>query len=388
MDQVWRLFADVAGWSGWNGCISGARVVPGGRLAAGATLVWAFRPIRRRYLYRLPAIARLVVVEPEREVTWEVTALPGFHARHTYSFADLGGGRSRFGSWEQASGPLYRGLRRFWTAHFRFVCEESVAGAAAAVRRGEGAARLVRHGSPTSGVPLVVVPGMDGSVGTVAPLVERLAQSRPVLVVDYTTERNASLEDFSREVAELVRAHVPGEVDVLAASLGSIAAAQAIGDHGLPARRVVLVGTFTRVADTRLRANNLLVAVSPRRVYQALAPLLMAWVCGPVGDGRRHAFFRNVRRSDPTQVVKRTRWEIGRDFAPELAKIAAPTLVLMGERDRFVPDLDEQLDVLRRLVSRPGSELRTVAGAGHVLLPSAAVDAAVAAAEAFLGPEP
>lgn len=363
-------------------------MVPRGRLARGATLVWAFRPVRRRYLYRLPAIARLVVVEPEREVTWEVTALPGFHARHTYSFADLGEGRSRFGSWEQASGPLYRWLHRFWTAHFRFVCEESIAGAADAVRRGEGAARLVRHGSAQGGVPLVVVPGMDGSVGTLAPVVERLARSRPVIVVDYTTERNASLEAFSREVAELVRAQVPGEVDVLAASLGSLAVAQAIGDHGLAARRVVLVGTFTRVADTRLRVNNLLVAVSPRRVYQALAPLLMGWVCGPVGDGRHHAFFRHVRRSDPSQVVKRTRWEIGRDFAPELAKITAPTLVLMGARDRFVPDIDEQLDVLRGLVARPGSEVRSIADAGHVLLPRAAVDAAVAAAEAFLDREP
>lgn len=354
-------------------------------MATGSTLVWAFRPIRRRYLYRLPAVARLVVVEPEREVTWEVTALPGFHARHTYSFEDLGGSRCRFSSWEQASGPLYRWLRPFWSAHFRFVCEESLAGAAAAVRRGEGAARLVRHGSATTGVPLVVVPGMDGSVGTLAPIVERLALSRPTFVVDYTTERHATLEAFSHAVAELVREQVPGEIDILAASIGSIAAAQAIGDHGLPARRVVLVGAFTRLGDARLRTTNLLVSASPRWMYRVIAPLLMGWVCGPIGDGRRHAFFGHVRRSDPMQVVKRTRWEIGRDFAPELAKITGRTLVLMGDRDRFVPDVDEQIAALERLVSRPGSAVRTIAGAGHVLLPRAAVDAAVEAAESFLG---
>jgi hypothetical protein len=54
---------------------------------------------------------------------------PGFHALHSYLFADLGEGRSRFGSWEVAEGAGFRGLRRFWLAHFRFVCRESLAGA-------------------------------------------------------------------------------------------------------------------------------------------------------------------------------------------------------------------------------------------------------------------
>ena len=67
-------------------------------------------------------------VVPHDRVTWEVDA-PGFHALHSYRFAALGPERSSFGSWEVAEGPAYRALRRFWLAHFRYVCRESLAGA-------------------------------------------------------------------------------------------------------------------------------------------------------------------------------------------------------------------------------------------------------------------
>lgn len=128
VERLWEIFLDVPGWSRWNPCIWRS-AVRGGQLRDGATLIWAFNPIERRYLYKLPAAAKIVEFEPCDRVTWEVR-MPGFHALHAYRFAALGEGRSRFGSWEVAEGPAYRGLRRFWDAHFRFVCRESLAGAA------------------------------------------------------------------------------------------------------------------------------------------------------------------------------------------------------------------------------------------------------------------
>jgi glyoxylase-like metal-dependent hydrolase (beta-lactamase superfamily II) len=88
-----------------------------------------FEPIRPWYLYLFPATAKIIEVEPNRKVTWEVTALPGFYARHTYTITDLGDGRSRFSSWEQATGPTYRATRSFWIAHFEFVKNRSLQGA-------------------------------------------------------------------------------------------------------------------------------------------------------------------------------------------------------------------------------------------------------------------
>ena len=127
VERLWDAFADVPGWPGWNPCMAWARI-SGGELKQGATLYWAFNPIRPRYLYRMPAIAKIVECEAERKVTWEVSA-PGFHARHSYTFEPLGPDSCRYGSWEVAEGPAFRAMRRFWLAHFRFVRDQSLAGA-------------------------------------------------------------------------------------------------------------------------------------------------------------------------------------------------------------------------------------------------------------------
>jgi hypothetical protein len=128
-DDAWRRFADVRRWHEWNASIWRSWVV-GGRLEVGARLWLLFNPIEPRYLYKLPAPARIVEVEPAGHVTWEVS-LPGFHALHRYQVDELGPGRCRFGSWEVAEGALYFGVRRFWLAHFRFVRDRSLAGAPA-----------------------------------------------------------------------------------------------------------------------------------------------------------------------------------------------------------------------------------------------------------------
>ena len=127
VERMWEVFADVERWPEWNPCFWRARV-DGGELREGATLRFAFNPIRRALLYKLPASAELVEVVPNDRVTWEVDA-PGFHALHSYRFAAVGPERSSFGSWEVAEGPTYRALRAFWLAHFRYVCRESLAGA-------------------------------------------------------------------------------------------------------------------------------------------------------------------------------------------------------------------------------------------------------------------
>jgi hypothetical protein len=127
VERLWDTFMDVPRWPEWNRCFWRASV-RGGALRVGATLRFAFNPIEPRYLYKLPARAEIVELVPHDRVTWEARAA-GFHALHSYRFAALAGGGSRFGSWEVAEGPAFRALRRFWLAHFRYVCRESLAGA-------------------------------------------------------------------------------------------------------------------------------------------------------------------------------------------------------------------------------------------------------------------
>jgi hypothetical protein len=126
VDRLWESFRHAHLWPRWNRCFCW---VKNDDLVRGDQLIWVFEPIKPWYVYRLPAVARIVELEPQRKVTWEVTALPGMYARHTYFMEDLGSGRTRFGSWEKAMGPSFRVLRSFWMAHFWFVNRESLAGA-------------------------------------------------------------------------------------------------------------------------------------------------------------------------------------------------------------------------------------------------------------------
>jgi len=378
VERLWKAFADPESWPAWNPCF--ARVwVRGGRLHEGSRFVWIFNPIRRGFLYRLPATAQIVEWRPCERVTWEVR-MPGFHALHSYTFEALGPGRARFGSWEVAEGPNYHRLRRFWLAHFRYVCRASLAGATALADRGVGV-RLRTYGAGAAGPPLVAVPGLDGSVASIEPVVERLAADRRVLVADYTAEHNPTLESLAAEVAAAVRAEADGDVDLLGQSIGTLIAAEVAASGAVPVRRIVLIGTFTRVRDAVLRATNGLSALSPYALQRTSAPGLMAVACGPVGDGRRHPFFAASRRSVFSRTRRRTGWQVGRDFSSLLGRLDRPLLVLLGGSDRFPARGDAKR--VRAAVA-PGGRIVTIPEAGHVLLPSAAVERAAAEIDAFL----
>lgn len=247
----------------------------------------------------------------------------------------------------------------------------------------------------------MAVPGIDGSIGSIAPMVEQLARSRPVVVVDFADERNPSLEALVDEMAGTLQAEVVGAdggpIDLWGQSIGTLVAAQLAARPELSVRRVVLVGTWTRLDWSirrpwnPVRLSNRLTALTPRPLYRATTRPLMSLVCGPVGDGRDHPFFAHSEESERDDVVRRTGWEIGRDFSPELSRVEQPTLVMLGEDDRFVPDVGAEVAKLGAVFAGKRARVETVPGGGHVLLPSAAMTAAVRRMEEFLdgdGPSP
>jgi len=132
VDVLWEFFAQPYLWPDWNPCFFW---VMNQTLEAGKQLIWAFQPIRRWYLYKMPAMAKIVELREKRRVTWEVSALPGFYALHAYSVEPTGKNRCRFGSWEKAMGWGFGLMKPFWLAHFRFVRDASLAGAGSLERR-------------------------------------------------------------------------------------------------------------------------------------------------------------------------------------------------------------------------------------------------------------
>jgi pimeloyl-ACP methyl ester carboxylesterase len=375
VDELWDAFTDVERWPAWNRCIRRARV-KGGPLREGATLAWTFRPIKRWYPYVMPARATIVEVDRNRRVTWEVRA-PGLHAFHSYLFAEgeLG---ARFGSWEIAEGWLYRATRRFWLAHFRFVRDASIAGAATLPSRRP---RLVASGATEPAhPPVVVIPGIDGQRGSVAPIVDRLGRQRRVLLVDYAAEVESDLESLAEAIGDLL----PDECDLLGQSIGTWLAAEVAQRRRRKVRRVALMSTFTRTRPVSLRLSALMTRLSPRKIYRATTPRLMALACGPVGDGGDHPFLAGVANSDQEGVARRTKWQIGRDFSERLGAIPQPTLVLLGDADRFVPRRRREFGRIRSQFTSGSDRVVVIPDAGHVFLPSAAIDRAATEIEKFL----
>jgi len=244
--------------------------------------------------------------------------------------------------------------------------------------------KLIRYGKPTAAPALVAVPGMDGSIGSIHPVVEKLSGRGEVLLVDYTGEVNPTLEELTAEIAKTIKTEAKGEIDLYGQSIGTILAAQLASLHGLPVRKVALTCTFTRLSWTMLRAGNFIMSLTPAWLYRLTVPWLMKIACGPVGDGNRHLFFRAVRQSNKRAMMKRTGWEINRDFSADLARIHNPLLILMGEKDRSVSNAAREIEKLRRLFAGHPARIVTIPDAGHVFLPSAAVAFAAKQIEEFL----
>lgn len=245
--------------------------------------------------------------------------------------------------------------------------------------------QLQSHGAAGGAPPLVAIPGLDGTIGSIEPIVQRLAKTRQVVVVDFSAERNQTLEALVEEIAVQLAARGDAALDIMGQSIGTIIAAQLSVLPQLSVRRVVLTCTFTRARWTMLRGVVWLTRLSPRFLYRLTSPLTIALSCGPVGDGRRHPAFAASRNSDKNAVARRTAWQIKRDFSPALACIEAPLLILMGQNDRFVPHAGREIAALRALFAgHAAAHVHAVPNAGHIFLPSAAIDEACDRIEAFL----
>jgi pimeloyl-ACP methyl ester carboxylesterase len=245
--------------------------------------------------------------------------------------------------------------------------------------------QLIRLSLPNDQPPLYVVPGLDGTIGSVEPVVKRLAATREVFVVDYSGETQTTLEGLAAEIAASLRAEGRPTFDLLGQSIGTILTAQVASLHNLPVRRVALTCTFTILRWRLLRVVAAVTKVTPRWLYRLTSPLTISLSCGPVGDGGHHPAFEGTRNADQRSAAKRTAWQIDRDFAIDLARIQQPLLILMGDSDRFVPDATAEIAKLRRMFAgRADTRVDVIPGAGHIFLPSLAIRLAAAKIEEFL----
>lgn len=208
---------------------------------------------------------------------------------------------------------------------------------------------------------LLLLPGLLCDARLWRDQVAALAGVRPV-VADLT--RDETVGDLAARALRSVPQDAP--IALCGLSMGGYVAMEIM--RAAPARvaRLALFDTSAR-PDTpdQTRRRRALLALSESGMFRGVTPRLLPQllhpdhVAGPLGKEvmamaervGRPAFHRQQRA-----IMQRP------DSLPDLARIAVPTLVAVGESDTLTPpDLAEEMAALI-----PGARLARIAGAGHL----------------------
>ncbi len=174
----------------------------------------------------------------------------------------------------------------------------------------------------------------------------------------------ASVDGFADGVAARIAAMRGGRAAVCGLSLGGYAALALAARH--PGRVAALVLADTRAepdtaeaAEGRHRAAALVRDAGLAAFLDDFVPRLVA----PGDDAARDAARAIADAQDPEAIARALEALAGRaDRRPDLARIAAPTLVLVGSEDALTPPhFSETL-----AEGIPGAELVVIPGAGHL----------------------
>lgn len=190
--------------------------------------------------------------------------------------------------------------------------------------------------------PLVLLHGVGQAPMAWEDLVVRLYGSRRLLTpwvpgLRPTETRPVPVEEAAARLDQEIDLEGLGTVDLCAQSWGAMVATRLAADHPHRVRRLVLAGGHVR---------------TPRLVSGLQAGMLRMMPASRLAD----AGVSKERLTAMLDVARRT------DLRDALPRVSAPTLVLVGERDRA-----GQLGAGALADGIPGARLRIVEGAGPSL---------------------
>lgn len=239
---------------------------------------------------------------------------------------------------------------------------------------GDGTTDVVALGE---GPPLLLLPPLPGYKETWIAVAGRLARRFHVVTFDLRTRFTGppAWETLFADLERVADAFAPGAAVVIGHSLGgALAQRWALARPGRVAA-LVLSSSFPRVGRTRGQwrkryLEQTLVLASQRWLPESLAAPLArrlaargAWVYDPRCDERILAFVRHGIRSVPLGSARRcVRLAFAHDTRSDLARIAVPTLLVVGEREtRWALEATAEM---ARLI--PGAETRVSPGVAHL----------------------
>lgn len=218
---------------------------------------------------------------------------------------------------------------------------------------------------------LVLVPGLATTAEVFAETLARLAPTGRAMVA-----RPGDHDDIG-PLAAAILAEAPPRFALVGLSMGGYVALEILRRAAGRVDALVLLSTTARPDDAATRRRRIRqIAIAEAGRYGALAALQPAAVLAADALDRHGAAVRRMaEETGAAAFVRQQTVNLSRpDFRPDLAGIAAPTLVMAGGADRLAPP-DRAAEIA---VAVPGARLVVVEGAGH-LLPLERPDAVAAA---------
>jgi pimeloyl-ACP methyl ester carboxylesterase len=180
-----------------------------------------------------------------------------------------------------------------------------------------------------------------------------------------------TIKDMAADYAGIIREKSAGPVDVIGVSTGGSIAQQLSADHpGLVRKLVIQSGAYTLSGHARLlqkRLGQFARKGQWHAAYKALfessfsrsgaAGMLSAIIVWPLSV----IFGMAGASKDPNDLVVTVEAEDGFNFQERLGEIKAPTLVVAGDRDSFIP-----VDLVKETAKGiPDSQCIVYKGKGH-----------------------
>ena len=246
-----------------------------------------------------------------------------------------------------------------------------------------GSTRLAyRRFGKEGATPLVCLQHFTGTINNWDSIhTNRLAQDRPVVLVDYrgvgrsSGETPGSMQGMARDIIAFIEALGVGQVDLFGFSLGGMVAQQIVLDAPKLVRRLILAGTgpsggegmdtfSPQVQEIVTRANS---TAEERMLELFFAPTATSQAAGKAWLSRIGA--RQVDREPEAvaqvagaQLEALAAWGqvIGERYS-DLKKITQPTLVVNGADDIMVPTVNSY--ILQQTI--PNARLMLFPDSGH-----------------------
>lgn len=227
------------------------------------------------------------------------------------------------------------------------------------------------QGNPT-GVPVIFLHGLTDSLHSFDLLMPHLPPSIHAFALSQRGHGNSSrpmtgysMSDFAADVAEFIAEFDLGPAVLVGHSMGTAVAQRFALDFPEILRGLVLIGSFVSYADNAVMVEfwpEVEALVDPIDANFALA-FQESTLAKPITPSYLETVVAESLKL-PARVWKAAMAGImASDVTDSLSRITAPTLLLWGEQDAFVPSSDQDL----QLTSIPNATLEVLPATGHAV---------------------